>query len=81
MEATSRTAGAASRFVQDTAVSVVIVLVTIRDLHMLTVCEDGNANSKDIRMITWVRGKYTAMMMMMMMFLVHDEDDDGYSQF
>ncbi|KAF7000132.1 hypothetical protein CFC21_016078 [Triticum aestivum] len=80
MEATSRTAGAASIFVQDTAVSVVIVLVTIRDLHMLTVCEDENANSKDIRMITWVRGKYTAMMMMMM-FLVHDEDDDGCSQF
>ncbi|KAF7025899.1 hypothetical protein CFC21_038048 [Triticum aestivum] len=79
MEATSRTAGAASRFVQDTAVSVVRVLVTVRDLHMLTVCEDRNANSKDIRMITWVHGKYTAMMMMM--FLVHDEDDDGCSQF
>ncbi|KAF6998006.1 hypothetical protein CFC21_014165 [Triticum aestivum] len=79
MEATSRTAGAASRFVQDTAVFVVIVLVTVCDLHMLTVCEDGNANSKDIRMIIWVRGKYTAMMMMM--FPVHDEDDDGCSQF
>ena len=37
-------------------------------------------DSKDIRMIIWVRGKYTAMMMMMM-FLVHDEEDDGCSQF
>ncbi|VAH39687.1 unnamed protein product [Triticum turgidum subsp. durum] len=79
MEETSRTAGAASRFVQDTAVFVVIVLVTVCDRHMLTVCEDGNANSKDIRTIIWVRGKYTAMMMTM--FPVHDEDDDGCSQF
>ncbi|KAI4963884.1 hypothetical protein ZWY2020_003414 [Hordeum vulgare] len=58
-------AGAAIRFVQDTIVFVVMILVTVYDLHILTVCEDENVNTKYIWTIIWVGGNYTSMMMMM----------------
>ncbi|KAI4971735.1 hypothetical protein ZWY2020_002649 [Hordeum vulgare] len=54
------------RFVQDTTVFVVMILVTVYDLHIFTVCEEGNANTQDIWTIIWVCGNYTSMMMMMM---------------
>ncbi|KAI4975642.1 hypothetical protein ZWY2020_049249 [Hordeum vulgare] len=58
-------AGTAIRFVQDTTVFVVMILVTVYDLHILTVCEDRNVNTKDIWTIIWLGGNYTSMMMMM----------------
>ncbi|KAI4980026.1 hypothetical protein ZWY2020_016779 [Hordeum vulgare] len=57
-------------FVQDTAVFVVMVLVTVYDLHTITVCEHGNGNSELIWTIICVRGKYTAIMMMMFWFMM-----------
>ncbi|KAI5005748.1 hypothetical protein ZWY2020_032991 [Hordeum vulgare] len=67
---TSWTARAAITFVQDTTMLVVMVLVTVYDLHILTVCEDGNANSVLIWMIIWVCGNFASMMMMMFWFMM-----------
>ncbi|KAI5012659.1 hypothetical protein ZWY2020_024925 [Hordeum vulgare] len=62
--------GARIRFVQDTTMFVVMILVTVYDLHIFTVCKEGNANTQDIWTIIWVCGNYTSMMMMMFRFMM-----------
>ncbi|KAI5019697.1 hypothetical protein ZWY2020_044585 [Hordeum vulgare] len=47
-----------------------MILVTVYDLHILTICEDGNVNAKDIWTIIWVGGNYTSMMMMMFQLIM-----------
>ncbi|KAI4977619.1 hypothetical protein ZWY2020_008506 [Hordeum vulgare] len=79
-------AGAAIRLAQDTIVFIVMVLVSVYDLRILTVCEVRNANSTGIWMIIWVCVKYTIEMMMfwftmMMMMVVFCFSYDGSFQF